>query len=65
MAAGAPSGAVFDFVHYSGETDLDTMDNADFAAHLFNTSLSLENWNIAISNGGQTTDVASIAAHFH
>jgi hypothetical protein len=64
LASGSPTGAVFDYVHYTGETDLDTMDNADFAAHVFNTDLSTETWNITLSNGGQSTTVVSAAAHF-
>jgi hypothetical protein len=64
FAPGSPSGAIFDYVYYTGETDLDTMDNADFAAHVFNTDLSTETWNIALSNGGQSTTVVSAAAHF-
>jgi hypothetical protein len=65
LAAGCPTGAVFDYVYYTGETDLDMMDNADFEAHVFNTDLSVENWNVAVANGKQGTSVASIAAHFH
>jgi len=61
---GAPAGAVFDVVTYAGETDLDTMVNADGKAHLYNTDLTPENWNWIISNGGQTTGFAATAVHF-
>ena len=64
LAPGCPAGAVFDFVHYSGETDLDTMDNADFRAHVFNTDRSTQHWNISVSNGNNGTNVSSTAAHF-
>ena len=55
---------MFDLVYYTGETDLDTMDNADFRAHVFNTDTSTQHWNIAVSNGGRETNVSSTAVHF-
>ena len=64
LAAGSPAGAIFDLVYYTGETDLDTMDNADFRAHVFNTDTSTEHWNIAVANGGRETNVSSTAVHF-
>jgi hypothetical protein len=64
LASGCPVGAIFDFVYYTGETDLDTMDNADFRAHVLNSDLSTQHWNIAVSNGNRETDVSSTAAHF-
>jgi hypothetical protein len=64
LASGCPVGSIFDFVYYTGETDLDTMDNADFRAHVFHSDLSTQHWNIAVSNGNTETDVSSTAAHF-
>ncbi|HZJ55839.1 MAG TPA: hypothetical protein VFD38_16980 [Myxococcaceae bacterium] len=64
LAAGCPVGAIFDFVHYTGETDLDTMDNADFRAHVFHTDRSTQHWNIDVANGNNGTNVSSTAAHF-
>ncbi|MGZ6076230.1 MAG: hypothetical protein ACXWK6_00350, partial [Myxococcaceae bacterium] len=64
LAPGCPAAAIFDFVHYSGETDLDTMDNADFRAHVFNADQSTQHWNIAVANGHNGTNVSSTAAHF-
>ncbi len=64
LAAGCPAGAVFDLVYYAGETDLDTMDNADFRAHVFNTDTSTQHWNIDVANGGRETNVSSTAVHF-
>jgi hypothetical protein len=64
LAQGCPVGAIFDFVYYNGETDLDTMDNADFRAHVFHGDRSTQHWNIAVANGGNDTNVSSTAAHF-
>jgi hypothetical protein len=64
LASGCPAGSIFDFVYYTGETDLDTMDNADFRAHVFHTDRSTQHWNIAVSNGNNETNVSSTAAHF-
>ena len=64
LAPGCPVGAIFDFVHYTGETDLDTMDNADFRAHVFHTDRSTQHWNIDVANGNNGTNVSSTAAHF-
>lgn len=46
----SPAGAVFDMATYTGETDLDTMENADCRAHLYNTSTAVESWSWAISS---------------
>jgi len=64
LASGCPVGAIFDFVYYTGETDLDTMDNADFRAHVFHADRSTQHWNIAVSNGNSGTNVSSTAANF-
>jgi hypothetical protein len=64
LGPGCPAGAIFDFVYYTGETDLDTMDNADFRAHVFNTDTSTQHWNIAVANGNIDTNVSSLAVHF-
>ncbi|HUM13868.1 MAG TPA: hypothetical protein VLT82_23170, partial [Myxococcaceae bacterium] len=64
LASGCPAAAIFDLVYYTGETDLDTMDNADYRAHVFNTDTSTEHWNIAVSNGNKGTNVSSTAVHF-
>jgi len=64
LNTGSPPGAIFDLVTYAGETDLDTMENADGKAHLYNTDLSPEHWNWILDNGGVTTGFAAIAVHF-
>ena len=60
---GAPSGAIFDLVTYAGESDFDTMDNADAKAHLYNTDLSTENWNYRITSN-PSNSCSSTAVHF-
>ncbi len=45
LASGAPSGAVWDLVTYSGEVDNDLMENADAAAHVYTTAAGVEIWN--------------------
>lgn len=65
LAGGAPPGAIFDFVSYAGETDFDTMDNADCLAHLYNTDMSPESWNWLVDNGSQTTEYSATAVHFN
>jgi hypothetical protein len=61
---GSPAGAIFDLVYYTGETDFDTMDNADGKAHVYNSDTTTENWNWIVANGGVTTGYASCAVHF-
>jgi hypothetical protein len=62
FASGAPAGAVFDLVTYTGETELDLMDNADCQAHLYNSSASAENWNWAITSNPENSAFATAAA---
>jgi hypothetical protein len=46
LGSGAPTNAVFDLVTYTGETDLDLMENADAQAHYYYSSSGTVNWNI-------------------
>lgn len=39
-----PTNAIFDLVYYTGETDFDSMENADAVGHYYNPDLSTENW---------------------
>ena len=64
LGTGSPTGAVFDYVYYTGETDFDLMDNADGRAHFYNSDLSTENWNWIVANGAQTTTYSATAVHF-
>lgn len=59
---GAPSGAVFDPVTYTGETDQDLMDNADLLAHKYVNSTSTLNWNWSITNIASNSGFASSLA---
>jgi hypothetical protein len=42
--------ATFDFVTYTGKTDLDTIDNADGRAHVYNGGGVQENYNWTIQS---------------
>ena len=63
LASGSPPGAIFDFVTYAGETDIDRMDNADGRAHLYNTDFSPEHFNWILNHTMGTTASAT-AVHF-
>ena len=55
FASGAPAGAVFDLVNYTGETDFDLMENADCQAHLYYSTTAAQSWNWAITSRGSNT----------
>jgi hypothetical protein len=62
MASGAPSGAVWDLATYSGEIDMDLMENADALAHVYTTTATTEHWNWTItSNGGNSCSAEAVA----
>lgn len=63
LTTGSPPGAIFDFVSYAGEADIDRMDNADGRAHLYNTDLSTEHFNWILNHTMGTTASAT-AVHF-
>lgn len=46
----SPTGAVFDFAGYSGETDSDGLNNADLMAHYVNTVSGAQTWTFSITN---------------
>jgi hypothetical protein len=66
FAAGAPPGAIWDYVWYTGITDASRMDNADCRAHSYNTDLSTEHWNYQVNwsyyAAPNTSSTASAAA---
>jgi len=64
LDAGAPPGAVFDYVSYSNEIDTDLMDNADGRAHLYNSDLTQEHWNWLLVGPTANNNYASVALHF-
>jgi hypothetical protein len=49
LAAGSPTGAVWDLTTYSGEVDNDLMENADAVGHVYTTAGGVENWNWTIT----------------
>lgn len=62
LAAGAPSGAVWDLTTYASETDNDLMENADALAHLYSTTTAVEHWNWTITpNGGNSCSSEAVA----
>ena len=62
LNTGAPTGAVFDLVTYTGELDLDLMENADGQAHLYNTSTATVNWNWHITANPNNSAFATAVA---
>jgi len=63
-AVTSPAGAIWDLVTYTGETDLDTMENADAVGHIYNSGKTAQNWNWTITSMGDNT-CTSEAAAFH
>lgn len=63
LTTGSPALAIFDYVSYAGEIDMDRMDNADGRAHLYNTDLSTEHFNWILNHTIGTTASAT-AVHF-
>jgi hypothetical protein len=62
LDTGSPSGAIFDIVNYTGEIDVDLMENADGQAHIYNSDTNVENWNWRItSNPNNSVDATAVA----
>jgi hypothetical protein len=55
VASGAPTGAVWDFTTYSGETDNDLMENADAQAHVYTTTATALQWNWTITSNSNNS----------
>jgi len=59
FAAGAPPGAIFDYVNYAGQTDGSTMNNSDCRGHVTTNSTATLRWNWVITanpnNSGSAT----------
>lgn len=49
-AVTAPAGAVWDLCTYTGETDLDLIENADIMAHYHNTASGSQTWTFTITS---------------
>ena len=62
LNTGAPTGAVFDLVTYTGELDLDLMENADGQAHFYNASTATVNWNWLITANPNNSAFATAVA---
>jgi hypothetical protein len=60
---GAPAGAIWDFVNYTGQTDGSTYNNSDCAGHVWTTSTSTLNWNWTMAATNPNSMNAS-AVHF-
>jgi hypothetical protein len=43
-----PTGAIWNYVWYTGITDASRMDNSDCQAHYYDTSLAAQNWDIDV-----------------
>jgi hypothetical protein len=66
LSVTAPSGAIFDLILYTGQTDTSNMDNSDLRGHYYTNSTIVENWawtftNIACGTGNSS---ASTAVHY-
>jgi hypothetical protein len=62
----APTNAVFDLVYYAGESDFDTMDNADALGHYYNGSaLTAENWSWTTASNSGGNCQGTEAVHFN
>ncbi|HUB12752.1 MAG TPA: hypothetical protein VMB34_12405 [Acetobacteraceae bacterium] len=62
LASGSPSGGVWDLTTYTGELDLDLMENADALGHVYNTTTATENWNWAMTSVGNDSCSAEAVA---
>jgi hypothetical protein len=62
LGSGAPTNAVFDLVTYTGELDLDLMENADGQAHYYYSSSGAVNWNWLITANPNNSASATAAA---
>jgi hypothetical protein len=63
LAVNSPDGAQFDLIHYTGELDTDTINNADGVAHVINSGGATEHWNWTITPQ-PNNQVSAVAARF-
>ena len=59
-----PTNAIFDLVYYTGESDFDTMENADAVGHYYNPDLSPENWSWTTAPNSGANCQGTEAVHF-
>ena len=64
LAVTAPSGAIWDYCTYTGETDFDLIENADIFAHYSNSASGSETWTFTITSvASNSTSGGWIAFH--
>lgn len=58
-----PTNAIFDLVHYTGETDFDSMENADAQGHFYNPTTAAETWSWSTDSisGGNCQGTEAVA----
>lgn len=61
----SPTGGLWDLTTYSGETDLDLMENADAVGHFYNPDTTTENWNWTITSNGNNECNSEAVAFKH
>ena len=59
LSVTAPAGALFDLVTYTGELDVDTMENADAMGHVYNATTAPEDWSWTFTSQPSNTCYAS------
>jgi len=59
-----PTNAIFDLVYYTGETDFDSMENADAVGHYYNPDLNTENWSWTTAPNSGANCQGTEAVHF-
>lgn len=57
----SPSGAIYDIVYYTGETDQDRMDNADGSGHLYYSTTAAQAWNWNFDNAARGSTLFATA----
>jgi hypothetical protein len=64
LAAGAPAGAVYDSVNYTGINNTDLMNNGDGYAHAYFSSTATQNWNWTVLSD-PTLSIGATVVEFH
>jgi hypothetical protein len=55
LSVTAPSGAIWDLATFTGETDTDSMENADIMAHFSYSSSGAQTWTFTVANSTTTS----------
>lgn len=64
LASGAPAGALFDQVYYTGMTDQDRMDNADAFGHVNYSTTAVQHWNWGMDNAARGSTIFATGIAF-